>query len=219
MTSGVCWISLTTRAYSRAADADHGADAVAERAEVHRGAIAGDDAGRLRACARARSPPAGSGARGGRARPSSGARRPAARRGCGCRSGRARCSRRASSKSSSRKHGIARTCAAIPSMSHGRSDASRFIRFERMTHDRLAARLAARRRCRRWSSPAWPPPGWSGARPTSRSSSRCVSFPPFFQMGTRFLVAGALLLAWMRWRARAVARRARNGATRWSSAR
>lgn len=27
-----------------------------------------------------------------------------------------------------------------------------------------------------------------------------VSFPPFFQMGTRFLVAGALLLAWMRWR-------------------
>ena len=27
-----------------------------------------------------------------------------------------------------------------------------------------------------------------------------VSFPPFFQMGTRFVVAGALLLAWMRWR-------------------
>ena len=27
-----------------------------------------------------------------------------------------------------------------------------------------------------------------------------VSFPPFFQMGTRFLVAGVLLLAWMRWR-------------------
>lgn len=27
-----------------------------------------------------------------------------------------------------------------------------------------------------------------------------VSFPPFFQMGTRFLVAGGLLLAWMRWR-------------------
>ena len=27
-----------------------------------------------------------------------------------------------------------------------------------------------------------------------------VSFPPFFQMGTRFLVAGALLAAWMRWR-------------------
>lgn len=27
-----------------------------------------------------------------------------------------------------------------------------------------------------------------------------ISFPPFFQMGTRFLVAGALLLAWMRWR-------------------
>ncbi len=27
-----------------------------------------------------------------------------------------------------------------------------------------------------------------------------VSFPPFHQMGTRFLVAGALLAAWMRWR-------------------
>lgn len=27
-----------------------------------------------------------------------------------------------------------------------------------------------------------------------------VSFPPFFQMGTRFLTAGVLLLAWMRWR-------------------
>ena len=26
------------------------------------------------------------------------------------------------------------------------------------------------------------------------------SFPPFFQMGTRFLAAGALLMAWMRWR-------------------
>src|SRR2546427_10889166 len=26
-----------------------------------------------------------------------------------------------------------------------------------------------------------------------------ISLPPFFQMGTRFLVAGALLLAWMRW--------------------
>lgn len=26
------------------------------------------------------------------------------------------------------------------------------------------------------------------------------SFPPFFQMGTRFLFAGALLMAWMRWR-------------------
>src|SRR5436189_1791489 len=25
-----------------------------------------------------------------------------------------------------------------------------------------------------------------------------VSLPPFFQMGTRFLVAGALLMAWMR---------------------
>ncbi|WKB53140.1 drug/metabolite exporter YedA [Eleftheria terrae] len=29
-----------------------------------------------------------------------------------------------------------------------------------------------------------------------------ISLPPFFQMGTRFLVAGALLLAWMRWRGR-----------------
>jgi drug/metabolite transporter (DMT)-like permease len=27
-----------------------------------------------------------------------------------------------------------------------------------------------------------------------------VSFPPFFQMGTRFLFAGLLLMAWMRWR-------------------
>lgn len=27
-----------------------------------------------------------------------------------------------------------------------------------------------------------------------------ISFPPFFQMGTRFLVAGGLLLAWTRWR-------------------
>jgi len=27
-----------------------------------------------------------------------------------------------------------------------------------------------------------------------------VSFPPFFQMGTRFLAAGALLMAWMAWR-------------------
>lgn len=27
-----------------------------------------------------------------------------------------------------------------------------------------------------------------------------VSFPPFFQMGTRFLFAGVLLMAWMRWR-------------------
>lgn len=29
-----------------------------------------------------------------------------------------------------------------------------------------------------------------------------VSFPPFFQMGTRFLVAGGLLLAWLLWRGR-----------------
>jgi drug/metabolite transporter (DMT)-like permease len=27
-----------------------------------------------------------------------------------------------------------------------------------------------------------------------------ISFPPFFQMGTRFVFAGALLMAWMRWR-------------------
>lgn len=27
-----------------------------------------------------------------------------------------------------------------------------------------------------------------------------LSFPPFFQMGTRFLLAGALLMAWTRWR-------------------
>src|SRR5258705_11864550 len=27
-----------------------------------------------------------------------------------------------------------------------------------------------------------------------------LSLPPFFQMGTRFLVAGAVLMAWMRWR-------------------
>lgn len=27
-----------------------------------------------------------------------------------------------------------------------------------------------------------------------------ISFPPFFQMGTRFLAAGLLLAAWMRWR-------------------
>ena len=26
------------------------------------------------------------------------------------------------------------------------------------------------------------------------------SFPPFLQMGTRFVAAGALLIAWMRWR-------------------
>jgi len=41
-----------------------------------------------------------------------------------------------------------------------------------------------------------------------------LSFPPFFQMGTRFLVAGALLLAWMRWRGAALpsARQWRNAA-------
>src|SRR5207245_9881175 len=26
-----------------------------------------------------------------------------------------------------------------------------------------------------------------------------ISLPPFFQMGTRFLVAGGVLMAWMRW--------------------
>src|SRR6188768_104985 len=30
-----------------------------------------------------------------------------------------------------------------------------------------------------------------------------VSFPPFFQMGTRFLAAGALLMAWVLWQVRA----------------
>ena len=30
-----------------------------------------------------------------------------------------------------------------------------------------------------------------------------VSFPPFFQMGTRFLLAGALLMAWVLWQVRA----------------
>jgi drug/metabolite transporter (DMT)-like permease len=30
-----------------------------------------------------------------------------------------------------------------------------------------------------------------------------ASFPPFFQMGTRFLVAGALLMAWVLWQSRA----------------
>jgi drug/metabolite transporter (DMT)-like permease len=27
-----------------------------------------------------------------------------------------------------------------------------------------------------------------------------VSFPPFLQMGSRFITAGVLLMAWMRWR-------------------
>jgi len=31
-----------------------------------------------------------------------------------------------------------------------------------------------------------------------------LSFPPFFQMGTRFLFAGVLLFAWMRWRGAAL---------------
>jgi len=34
-----------------------------------------------------------------------------------------------------------------------------------------------------------------------------VSFPPFFQMGTRFVVAGAVLMAWMRWRGAAMPNR------------
>jgi drug/metabolite transporter (DMT)-like permease len=40
------------------------------------------------------------------------------------------------------------------------------------------------------------------------------SFPPFLQMGSRFLFAGVLLMAWMRWRgaARPVARQWRNAA-------
>lgn len=36
-----------------------------------------------------------------------------------------------------------------------------------------------------------------------------VSFPPFFQMGTRFLAAGALLLGWLLWRDRRGAARLR----------
>ena len=36
-----------------------------------------------------------------------------------------------------------------------------------------------------------------------------VSFPPFFQMGTRFLAAGTLLMAWVLWRARRGAGRSR----------
>lgn len=35
-----------------------------------------------------------------------------------------------------------------------------------------------------------------------------ISFPPFHQMGTRFLVAGALLAAWVRWRGAVWPRRA-----------
>ena len=45
-----------------------------------------------------------------------------------------------------------------------------------------------------------------------------LSFPPFFQMGTRFLVAGVLLMAWMRWRGAPWPKRA-SGATRSSWAR
>jgi drug/metabolite transporter (DMT)-like permease len=40
-----------------------------------------------------------------------------------------------------------------------------------------------------------------------------VSLPPFFQMGTRFLVAGALLLAWAAWRGAPMP-----GATQWRNA-
>jgi drug/metabolite transporter (DMT)-like permease len=32
-----------------------------------------------------------------------------------------------------------------------------------------------------------------------------ISFPPFLQMGSRFLFAGLLLMAWMRWRGAVVA--------------
>jgi drug/metabolite transporter (DMT)-like permease len=35
-----------------------------------------------------------------------------------------------------------------------------------------------------------------------------VSFPPFFQMGTRFLAAGALLMGWLLWRRQAGSRQA-----------
>jgi drug/metabolite transporter (DMT)-like permease len=31
-----------------------------------------------------------------------------------------------------------------------------------------------------------------------------LSFPPFFQMGSRFLIAGLLLMAWLKWRGRAL---------------
>src|SRR5437870_7027484 len=34
-----------------------------------------------------------------------------------------------------------------------------------------------------------------------------VSFPPFFQMGTRFLAAGVLLMAWLLWRAKSTGTR------------
>jgi drug/metabolite transporter (DMT)-like permease len=40
-----------------------------------------------------------------------------------------------------------------------------------------------------------------------------LSFPPFFQMGTRFLAAGLLLMAWMRWRGAAWP-----GRTQWRNA-
>src|SRR3982750_2134711 len=40
-----------------------------------------------------------------------------------------------------------------------------------------------------------------------------LSLPPFFQMGTRFLAAGVLLMAWMRWR-----RAAWPGRTQWRNA-
>lgn len=33
-----------------------------------------------------------------------------------------------------------------------------------------------------------------------------VSYPPFYQMGSRFLVAGLLLMAWLRWRGRGLPR-------------
>ncbi len=45
-----------------------------------------------------------------------------------------------------------------------------------------------------------------------------ISFPPFLQMGSRFLFAGLLLAAWMRWRG-APGRTGCSGATRWWSAR
>lgn len=41
-----------------------------------------------------------------------------------------------------------------------------------------------------------------------------VSFPPYLQMGSRFLVAGAGLAAWMRWIRSTPCRRRASGATR-----
>lgn len=45
-----------------------------------------------------------------------------------------------------------------------------------------------------------------------------VSFPPFFQMGTRFLAAGALLLAWVAWRGRGEPGRGLPAPREWANA-